>query len=455
MDLQNLDAAVIYIICENFCLHCHEGHGDGEDFPSVSAARDADAKTLRYTLVSLSTVCRSWGYIAQKTLHHHFGFYELSPEAMIPFCRTLYEKPELAKLVKQARLTHIFSTNIVIKEDWLFKCLDKISNILGFHGRTFGPKTFKWEQFIGAALLLRLPNREFLMAEASDLHELLNKFRKPLSLLGSKFPQLLKSVEVGNRHPKAPTIRNPLDLSRNTIGGFMSQLPNLQCMELRNPSFSTLQDPLRLGNMRHVCLLGVDLGWEGLKVFISATGPLESFQYQGSQHGPDPCSIQDVCHALAIRKNTLKWLRVLAPFQPHEFTAGRRLTNVTYMRMMLESIFYPMHEESIADDQLIQSFVPPSLETIQLDVGDHTLGRMLDAIISYIQSSYRKDPKDQILKSVEIHVMMYSDRETMEHSPKSIHNSAWRLIKRKCRRFLENGNINLQATWYGTRREAR
>ncbi|KAF5976557.1 hypothetical protein FCOIX_7009 [Fusarium coicis] len=454
MDLQNLDPAIIYIICETFCLHCHDEYDHRQWDPAV-ALEDHDAKARRYDLISLSTVCKSWGYIAQKTLHHHFGFYEFRPEAMIPFCRTLYEKPELAKLVKQARLTHIFSTNIIIKGGWLFKCLNKLSNILDFHGRTFDPKTLKWEQFIGAALLLRLPNLEFLMAEASHLHELLNKFRKPFSLHRSKFPQFLKSIEVGNRHKNAPTIRNPLDLSRDTIGGFMSELPYLQFMGLRNPSFSTLQDPLRLRNMRHVRLLGVDLGWEGLKVFISATGPLESFQYQGSQDGPDPCSVQDVCQALAIRKNTLKWLKVLAPFLPHEFTAGRRLNNVTYMRMMLDNIFYPTHEEPIADDQLILSFVPPSLETIHLDVADYTLGGMLGTIISYIQSSYRRDPRHQILKSVEIHVMMHSDREKMEHSRKSIHDSAWRLIKRKCGRFLENGNINLQTTWYGPRREAR
>ena len=91
MDLQSLDAAYIYIICENFCLHCHEGHGDHQAFPSVSAAQDANAKALRYTLVSLSTVCKSWGYIAQKTLHHHFDFSEVMPQVEVLFCRTISE----------------------------------------------------------------------------------------------------------------------------------------------------------------------------------------------------------------------------------------------------------------------------------------------------------------------------------------------------------------------------
>ncbi|KAF5678037.1 hypothetical protein FDENT_9091 [Fusarium denticulatum] len=442
IDLQNLDAALIYITCENFCLHCYEGPGDLQNFPSVSAAQDADAKTLRYTLFSLSTVCRSWGYIAQKTLHHHFGFSEITPLAEVLFCRTLSENPELAKQVKQAFLRCIYPDDIRAEEDWLVKPLNRFSGILGLPGAE--PIITGWERFIGALVLLQTPNLEYPETIAEDLSQILDKFSKPLSIHEKGFPQRLKSLDIRNK----TVFLSPLDLSEGSIGGFIAALPGLQSLIVVNPNRRTLRDPLHFRNVRHIALRSTILRQEDLRLLISATGPLESFLYVGAYcYGAEFCSIQDICEILALRKNTLKALIAVAAQAAYEFTTGARLLNVRYMRMALEDIWLPGIGDEIRNDQILARGLPPCLENVHFDAAENILKEFLDAVITYIQSSYRKDPSDQVLKVVHIVVYMDSDRETMEQSPDSIHNSAVKLIQEKCGDFLKHGKVVLRAFW--------
>ncbi|KAF5530407.1 hypothetical protein FNAPI_13567 [Fusarium napiforme] len=446
MDLQNLDAALIYIICENFCLHCYQGPEDHEDFPSVSTAQGADAKVLRYTLVSLTTVCKSWGYIAQKTLHHHFGFSETTPLAEVLFCRTLCENPELAKQVKQAFVRYIYPDDIRAEEDWLVKSLNEYSGILGLPRAE--PIITGWERFIGALVLLQTPNLEYLETIAKDLSQILEKFSKPLSIHENRFPQRLKSLDIKNKTARETVILNPLDLSEGSIGGFIAALPNLQSLEALNPNRRTLRDPLQFRNVRHIALRSTILSQEALRLLISATGPLESFLYVGAYcFGAEFCSIQDICEILALRKNTLKALIAVPAHTAYEFTAGARLLNVRYMRMALEDIWLPVLDDETRDDQLLVRGLPPCLETVHFDAAEDILEDLLDAVITYIQSSYRKDPSDQVLKVVFILVYMDSDRETMEQSPDSIHNSAVKQIQDKCGNFLKHGKVVLRGFW--------
>ncbi|KAF5529158.1 hypothetical protein FMEXI_14318 [Fusarium mexicanum] len=334
MDIQNLDAAFIYIICENFCLHCHEGRGGHQDFPSVSAAQDADAKTLRYTLLSLSTVCKSWGYIAQKTLHHHFGFSEATPQAEVLFCRTLAENPELAKQVKQALLRYIYPGETRAEGD----CL------------------------------------EYLETIAKDLCRILEKFMKPLSIHGNHLPQRLRTLDIKNKTVRETGIYNPLNLSEGSIGGFIAALPNLQSLEAVNPSRQTLRDPLQFLNVGRIALRSTILSKEGLRLLISATGPLEYFLYMGAYcFGDNFCSIQDICEILALRKDTLKVLIAVPAHTSYDFTAGRRLLNVQHMRMALEDIWLPVLYDDIRDNQILLRGFPLCLETVYFDAADNIL----------------------------------------------------------------------------------
>ncbi|QGI62547.1 hypothetical protein CEK26_006510 [Fusarium fujikuroi] len=430
MDFQNLDAALIYIICENFCLHCHEGHGDHQAFPSVSAAQDVDAKALRYTLVSLSTVCKSWGCIAQKTLHHRFGFSEVRPQAEVLFCRTLSENLELAKQVKQAMLRYIYPDDTRAEAAWLIKSLN---NLPGDDFTIIG-----WEQFIGALILLQTPNLEYLETMAQDLFKILDKFRKPLSNHGNHLPQRLKNLDIKNKTARQTVFHNPLDLSEGSIGGFVAALPNLQSLETVNPCRQKLRDPLQFRNIHQISLRNTILSKEALRLLVSATGPLESFLYIGSYcYGANFCSIQDLCEVLALRKSTLKWLVAVPVHTAYNFTAGTRLLNSGL----------PVLDDDIRDDQLLVRGLPPCLERVQFDAAENILEDLLDAVITYIQSSYRKNAYDQALKTVYILVYMDSDREIMEQSPDSIHNSALKLIHERCGDFLKHGKVALRAFW--------
>ncbi|KAF4490301.1 hypothetical protein FAGAP_10931 [Fusarium agapanthi] len=364
-------------------------------------------------------------------LHHHFGFSEVTPQAELLFCRTLSESPELAKQVKQALLRYIYLGDIRAEGDWLVKSLTKFSDIIGPPGEDFSIRG--WERLIGAPVLLQTPNLEYLETIAKDLCRILDKFMKPLSIHGNHLPQRLKTLDIKQ------------DCS---IGGFIAALPNLQSLEAVNPCRQTLRDPLQFLNVRHIALRSTTLSKEGLRLLVSATGPLESFLYMGAYcFGVNFCSIQDICEILALRKNTLKMLIAVPAHTAYNFTAGRRLLIVQYMRMALEGIWLPVLDDDIRDDQILVRDLPPCLETVHFDAAENILEDLLDAFITYIQSSYRKDSNDQVLRIVNILVYMYSDRKTMEQSPGSIHNSALKLIQEKCGDFLKHGKVVLRALW--------
>ncbi|KAG4290346.1 hypothetical protein FPRO06_02232 [Fusarium proliferatum] len=365
MDLQSLDAAYIYIICENFCLHCHEGHGDHQAFPSVSAAQDANAKALRYTLVSLSTV---------------------------------------SKQVKQVMLRYIYPDDTRAEEGWLIKSLNKFSDTLNLPGEDLN--IIGWEKFIGALTLLQTPNLEYLETMAQDLFQILDKIRKPLSIHRNHLPQRLKILAIKSKTSRQTVFHNSFNMAESSIGGFIAALPNLQSLEAVNPCRLTLRDPLQFRNIRHIALRSTILSKEALRLLVSATGPLESFLYIGSYcYGANFCSIQDHCEVLALRKNTLKWLVAVPVHTAYNFTADTRLLNVQYMRMTLEDIWLPVLDGDIRDNQILVRGLPPRLERVQFDAAENILEDLLDAVITYIESSYRKDPNDQVLRTVHILVL--------------------------------------------------
>ncbi|EWG44446.1 hypothetical protein FVEG_15657 [Fusarium verticillioides 7600] len=123
MLIQNLQREIIYLICESICPHCQNLH---RDWPAPGRwSPPAAALERRQTIFNLSLVCKRWGYIAQKVLHHHFGYFETHPKAEFLFCRTLSENPELGKHVKMARIRQISAYDWSLDEEWLAKSLSK------------------------------------------------------------------------------------------------------------------------------------------------------------------------------------------------------------------------------------------------------------------------------------------------------------------------------------------
>ncbi|KAF4437131.1 hypothetical protein FACUT_5892 [Fusarium acutatum] len=324
--------------------------------------------------------------------------------------------PQPAKQVKQALLRYIYPDDTRAKGDWLVKSLNKFSDILGLPGAD--SDIIGLERFIRALILLQTPNLEYLETITKDLCRILDKFRKPLSIHGNHLPQRLKTLDIKNKTARQTGFYNPLDLSEGSIGGFIAALPNLQSLEAVNPCRRTLR------------------------------GPLESFLYIGAYcYGANFCSIQDICEVLALRKNTLKVLIAVPAHTADNFTAGARLLNVQYMRMALEYIWLLVPDDEIRDDQILVRGLPPCLKTVHFDAAENILEDLLDAVITYIQSSYRKDPNDQVLKIVNILVYMDFDPGMMEQSPDSIHNSALKVIQEKCGDFLKHGKVVLRGFW--------
>lgn len=76
MKIQNLQREIIFLICESICPHCQKLYKDWPDVGCTGEiAPPPAAKERRQTVLNLSFICKRWGYIAQKVLHHHFGYF--------------------------------------------------------------------------------------------------------------------------------------------------------------------------------------------------------------------------------------------------------------------------------------------------------------------------------------------------------------------------------------------
>lgn len=130
MNLQDLPAELIYLICEDLCLHCYI---DRRTYATFRHIDSTDCKSRQITLSNLCLLCKRWSNIAQRVLYHTYGFPERSDRGDIRFCRTICEKPELGRFVERIYLKYIpqLDWDLDQQDDaWLLKSLDKFSDIL-------------------------------------------------------------------------------------------------------------------------------------------------------------------------------------------------------------------------------------------------------------------------------------------------------------------------------------
>ncbi|WZH44343.1 uncharacterized protein QYS62_005365 [Fusarium acuminatum] len=263
IDLQNFPPDLIYLVCETLCHHCPHANTDQYWASEYQWACQPEEKPNRQTLLNLSLLRKSWGCVAQKFLYHHFGILETTLIAEILFCRTISQNPDLAKLVKFARLRNIDTAdNASPIEDWIMGPLNKFSEFLDFPGTIFDPEASNWESFVAPLILLQVPNLKHLFVGHKNDYMLFDKFDKPALVRQQALPPYINAVLVGhdNKHPKTvQEIPGPVDFSTE-------HLENLRWLEITVEGFWDPIDVPSLDEQALVAALPPSLQFVELRV---------------------------------------------------------------------------------------------------------------------------------------------------------------------------------------------
>ncbi|KAF5569162.1 hypothetical protein FPHYL_2289 [Fusarium phyllophilum] len=438
MLIQNLQREIIYLICESICPHCQQLR---RDWPPLGCTAPPPAATEhRQTIFNLSLICKRWGYIAQKVLHHHFGYFESHPKAEFLFCRTLSESTELGKHVKQARIRQISKYDWSLDEEWLAKSLEKFSGVLNFQESSSVPDISKWGEFIAPLILLHVPTLNRLSMQNGHLDKTMRKFRT--LFLGEQcvIPQSITTLDVIPLKYDGSNANGSLDLSEACMGGLLTASPGVRDMILFNPKTQSLRNRLNLSSLRDLTLCAA-FSREELRLFLASTGPLEMLFYYGLYSSD--LTLQDICELLISKKDSLKVLRLETTSGKSQcFTAAKSLINVSEMRLLFKGFWSPTKAEPILEEHVLLGIFPPNLSVIWFDISETTILGVLDALAKYILSTFRDQPAEQKLRHVVIRVLTNVEREPSEF-PMATNRSAWEKIKQRCQYFPRHGTISM------------
>lgn len=252
MNLQNLPQELIYTICESLCLHCQIDTRTPASFLHIDSQGE---RGIRKTQLDLCLLCKSWGYIAQRVLHHSYGFPERSDRGDVRFCRTICEKPELGRFVKRIYLRQISQLDWDLDKDddaWLLKSLDKFSDILNLPPKPFNFSQGAWSSFIIPLILLQISTVEDLQIDTRNLDHLMQQIKKPSESHLHTFPQNVVKVTMseGPHSQEVFPLRGPVDLSDTAGGGLLSNIQGFDILIIGNPTRQTIRSPLQLDSVR-------------------------------------------------------------------------------------------------------------------------------------------------------------------------------------------------------------
>lgn len=389
MKFETLPPDLIYMICETLCQHCTPPALDWTShYPWVNQPQ---AKPNRQTLLKLSLLCKSWGYVAQKILHHHFGILETTLIAEVLFCRTVSQNPDLAKMVQSIRLRNIDTTdNASPIEDWITEPLNKFSELLNFPGTTFDSEVSNWESFIAPLILLQVPNLKYLHVGHKGDCLLFDKFDKPAVVRQQALPLYINSLMVGydlELDGTLSTFPGPLDISEDGLGGIFPALKRLGYLDICSPNIDTVRHPLQLQNIKRLYCRRFALRKKQLRSLVSSIAALEVFDYYGSGNPWQYYATgQDICEVLAPHKDTLRFMTLVGYYRQGSFMPLRQLRNLAALKFTAEAFWDPDHEP-ILDEQALIAGLPPSLQCIAYEIDEKTWEGTIDSIIAYLLSA--------------------------------------------------------------------
>ncbi|KAL6786754.1 hypothetical protein J3E68DRAFT_445883 [Trichoderma sp. SZMC 28012] len=275
---------ILVKICENMCRHCS----------GIDNWESKEGALKRFSLT-----CRRLRDIAQPILYH-----QSAPGNMIPFMRTIIERPDLAAQVRnfftyEADDPELFDTDIEI-----FRAEAQRLN----HGnrnkwtRAMLDNKYRYQQRLFELALALLPNvKKITLIVPSRSQEELD------GLFGA--PVVLKSV-----HRLTVLPWEPVDFGR--FKDILAMMPRLERLQIEECHCIT--QTLPLAELRTLIIVECGISTESLQNIIQSCPNLEHFEYQSwaRDYPPEYFGFEEECtwglaqDILRSRKKTLKHLNL-------------------------------------------------------------------------------------------------------------------------------------------------
>ncbi|KAF4948488.1 hypothetical protein FSARC_13725 [Fusarium sarcochroum] len=460
MGFQYLQPELIYQICEYFCQHCTETYSIAPELEIWHG--DNHSIVRRRALLDLSLVCKSWSPIAQNVLHHHFGFYEPACDCQVQFCRTISQNPDLGKQLKMAKLHHVKPfLNPMNGGLWIASALNKYPSFLTYEMDARGIKVSNWEDYIASLILLQAPNLEHAVVHGTLDWMLFRAFNKSAVVQGDALPRNLRMLSLG--HGGQINLDDdfmPVELSEAGMGGVFPAFNKLEVLTVSNLCPFSIHAGLSLQSLRILRLTNIRIIKEQLQTLVDIPTSLEEFAFH--EMGDASLSLdgaitsEEIFEVLASKKDTLKRVVVKMDSGQERLTSPSQLVNLEKLKVnwqaFCDAFELARHHQDL-DNQALVNVFPSSLNTLSLEASGRSLERIREAVIAYINSTYRKSPEEQKLKQVIIHF-----KDLAAILPMNGLKSAEELMalneytfRVRCREWLENGNIVLTKEpflWY-------
>ncbi|RSM17806.1 hypothetical protein CDV31_003413 [Fusarium ambrosium] len=416
MSLTDFSSEILLQICEELCPHCQEKH---MEIPRPDWWR---RDSSRRGLLSLLLVNKKIGAIAQRVLYHHFGYVEKdqNPDDLVRFCLTICAKPELGKCLRWANLScSRAEVNYDMTQGWLMYALNK------FHDKMFLDQEYfdrdNPRSALATLILLQAPNLERLDDDGKNGGSFLRMldWEDGTVIHDDVLPQNLRSVKLGDwcssflQHEMYG-----IDLRDGCLGYLLSSLPKLHTLTIYCPMFLAPDDRVNFQHLRVLRLV------------------LEEFAhfYVGfrARHRQDAATVSDICQVLAQRKDTLRRLLLDASCTTDNIDHLRELDNLEELKICAGPILERQRGTDRLQPYALASIMPPSLKKLHVKSKMPGLDRAGDALITYIQSTYRESPDEQKLKHV------YFD---VYEEPAWTYLPFRSKLERRCSDWIKNGTV--------------
>ncbi|RSL64525.1 hypothetical protein CEP54_004719 [Fusarium duplospermum] len=416
MNLTDFSTEILLQICEALCPHCQEKH---LEIPRPDWWR---RDSSRRALLNLCLVNREVGAMAQRVLYHHFGYVEKDrdPDDLVRFCRTICAKPELGKCLRWANLS---SSRVEVNFDmiggWLTDAFDKFLDKIFLDEEYFergSPRSA-----FAALILLQAPNLERLDDDGKNHGSFLRMmvWDDGTSVYDDVLPQNLRSVKLGDwicslRDHE----RHGIDLRAGCLGYLLSSLPKLDTLTIYCPAFSAPDDRVRFQHLRVLRLVLEEFAhyYYGLPGIVRT----------------DAATISDICEVLAQRKDTLRRLLLDASCTTDDIDGLRELDNLEELKIGAGPILEPQPGLGRLDPHALVRVLPPSLKKLHVKSKMPGLDLAGEALMTYIESTYRESTAEQKLKQVYFDVYEEPDRAYFPLRRK---------LEKRCRDWIKNGSV--------------
>lgn len=429
----------------------------------------------RKNLQNLSLSCKQVGAVAQPFLHHTYGFIERYDRTIYKFCRTISQRPDLAKSVQAITLKHVGGVQWYASRemDWIVPVVTRLSSQLTLDLTALndiGRRDSLIERALPAVTLLQLSQLKELIVRGKDDWYLFGdiKTQAECGSRGHILPELrwLSASVPALREPtRLTTPFLPLSIANQRLGGYLSSFTNLESLDLRRVMNSFVPKNLRLPKVNKLSLRDTILSKEGLRRIVHATGDLLSFRYSEIQGagflgiprldggGGTPATSHDIFSALEAKKGSLEYVIVNTYYRgaTDQMTEpGQNLEPISQLKKLrvlelnIRSFCDPapfVESDTYPNKDVLVGHLPSSLERLKICAGPSGMKRILPGLEDFCKDTKESPIRKSALNLKTIKIDITMQEENYEHvndaDDHDIDLTPWDWSKEKVREFNE------------------